>query len=294
MKRFSTRDPGLTLRMAIVILLGAALYLAIPALLVLLGYAEPTWSPFIVVITLVIVGATVARYRSASGLMLSATGADRVESDNERELHSLLERLAGLADVVTPSVAVVDTAVANAFSVGVRRRDATVVVTTGLQRLLTPNELEAVLGHELTHVANRDAGVMTAMAVPRTIGETMIAEEGSAFYVWFVVWWIGIPLWALGTLLTLTLSRYREFAADRGAALLTGRPADLMSALVKLSGRDTEIPDDDLRRLSTVEALCVVANGGARFSLFSDHPPLAKRLARLAEMTRAQGEPVGP
>ena len=87
-----------------------------------------------------------------------------------------------------------------------------------------------LLAHELAHVANRDAGVMTFAGVPRTLGETLIAEEGVVFYAWFFIWWLGIPIWALGSLITLTLSRYREFAADRGSAVLTGRPADMMSA----------------------------------------------------------------
>ena len=151
-----------------------------------------------------------------------------------------------------------------------------------------------MLAHELSHVANRDAVVMTFASVPRAIGETMIGEEGVVFYVWWVVWWIGIPIWAIGSLLTLTLSRYREFAADRGSALLTGRPETLMSALEKLESHGAGIPSEDLRALGRVEALWIVATGGPRLQLLSDHPPLAKRLARLAEMAREQGRPVGP
>src|SRR5947208_3142426 len=139
------------------------------------------------------------------------------------------------------------------------------------------------------------AGVMTVASVPRTLGETLIAEEGLVFYVWFFIWWLGVPIWIFGTLLTLALSRYREYAADRGSALLTGRPAALMSALVKLDDRGAGIPADDLRALARVEALWVVPNGRRpRFSLFADHPPLEKRLARLAEMARVMGSAVGP
>ena len=166
-------------------------------------------------------------------------------------------------------------------------------MTTGLPSDLVPHELEASLAHELAHVANRDAALMTRASVPRTLGETMIAEEGLVFYVWFFVWWFGILIWALGSLLTLALSRYREFAADRGSALLTGRPESLMSALVKLAGPDAAIPDADLRRLSRVESLWVVPNGKARFAVFSDHPPLERRFARLEAMAREMGRPVG-
>ncbi len=277
-----------------VALLVAALYCAIAAGIVLICVIEPTWTLYVIALTSAVVVTTVVKYRSAQGLMLDAVGAEPAAARDEPHLHEVLARLAALADLPTPRLALVDSTAANAFTAGVRRRNATVVVTTRLQAALTPPEIEAVLGHELAHVANRDAGVMTLAAVPRTFGETIMAEEGLVFYAWFFIWWVGLPIWAVGSLLTLTLSRYREFAADRGSALLTGRPADLMSALVKLNGSDSSIPDDDLRRLSRVESLCLVPNGRARFALFSDHPPLARRLARLEEMTRVMGEAVGP
>lgn len=271
-----------------------ALVAAVAAGVVGLCMLQPSWTPYAVVLTGVILFTTAGKYGTATGLMLDAVGAERSRSDDEPGLRTLLERLSALADVPAPRLAFVDSPAANAFTSGVRRRAATVVLTTGLPSGLEPHELEAVLAHELAHVANRDAGVMTLASVPRTLGETMIAEQGFVFYVWFFIWWFGIPIWALGSLLTLALSRYREFAADRGSALLTGRPESLMSALVKLAGPDTRIPDTDLRRLSRVEALWVVPNGKARFAIFSDHPPLERRLARLEEMAREMGRPVGP
>jgi heat shock protein HtpX len=279
--------------MTVLTLAVVGLYLLIAAGLVLLGVVEPTWIPFIVVLTLVVVIATISRYGTASGLMLNAVDAEPAETEDHPELHAMLERLSALADLSVPSLSIVESPTPNAFTVGVRRRDAIVVVTSALPDLLTSAEVEAVLAHELAHVANRDAGVMTFAGVPRTLGETLIAEEGAVFYAWFFIWWLGIPIWALGSLITLTLSRYREFAADRGSAVLTGRPADMMSALVKLTGDDESIPNTDLRKLARVEALWVVATGRARFAVFSDHPPLAKRLARLEEMSRTMGEPDG-
>lgn len=269
------------------------LYAAIATGLVALAFVEPNWTPFIIVLSVIIGGATIAKYGTASGLMLGAVDARPVTERDQPKLYAMLERLSALADVPVPDLAVVDSPTPNAFTVGVRRRDATIVVTSALQRLLTTGELEAVLAHELAHIANRDAGVMTFAGVPRTLGETLIAEEGAVFYAWFFVWWLGIPIWAFGSLITLTLSRYREFAADRGSAILTGRPADMMSALVKLTQDDSEIPNIDLRKLGRVEALWVVATGRPRFAIFSDHPPLEERLARLGEMSRSQGEPVG-
>lgn len=265
--------------------LGAAIVTGIVALCLV----EPSWSIYVLCLTAVVLVTTVSKYSSPKGLLLSAVGASPIDRG-----HPALDRLAALADLPAPALATVGSPVPNAFTAGIRRRDATIVVTSGIERLLTEEEFEAVLAHELAHVANRDAGVMTVASVPRTLGETLIAEEGLIFYVWFLIWWLGIPIWAVGSLLTLALSRYREYAADRGAAILTGRPAALMSALVKLSKDGAAIPTTDLRRLARVEALWVVPTGRARFAVFSDHPPLEKRLARLAEMARELGEPIGP
>ena len=292
-RRFSTRDLGLSMRMVVLALCITALYAAIATGLVVLALVEPSWTPFIAALTFIVVATTVGKYRSASGLMLDAVGAEPASARDEPEAYAMLERLAALADAPTPGLAIVDSPTPNAFTVGVRRRTATVVVTDGLRKLLTKPELEAVLAHELSHVANRDAGVMTLAGVPRTLGETLIGEQGPIFYTWFFIWWLGVPVWALGSLFTLTLSRYREFAADRGSSLLTGRPADMMSALVKLTGEGASIPNSDLRKLARVEALWVVGTGRARLTFFSDHPPLEQRLARLEEMAQTMGAPDG-
>lgn len=292
-RRFSTRDLGLSVRMVLLALCVTALYCSIAAGLVVLAVVEPTWTPYIVVLTFVVVGTTIGRYRTAGGLMLDSVGAEPATTRDEPKLYAMLERLSALADVPVPSLSVVDSPTPNAFTVGVRRRNATIVVTNALEGLLSRAELEAVLGHELAHIANRDAGVMTLAGVPRTLGETLIGEEGVVFYTWFFIWWLGIPIWGLGSLITLTLSRYREFAADRGSSLLTGRPEDMMSALVKLTGSGASIPNTDLRKLARVEALWVVATGRARLAFFSDHPPLEQRLARLEKMAQTMGEPVG-
>ncbi|MDP9262115.1 MAG: M48 family metalloprotease, partial [Actinomycetota bacterium] len=159
----------------------------------------------------------------------------------------------------------------------------------GLMEALTDAELEAVLAHEISHLANRDAAVMTAVSAPRLLGEVVVggAGEGRGL-IWLVAWPLGIVPLALGTALTLMVSRYREFAADRGSALLTGAPEQLMSALEKLSGHAIEIPHADLR---AANAFCIVSTETKRFALFSDHPPLEKRLAALAEIARELGKP---
>lgn len=204
--------------MTIVLVGVGVLTAAVAAGVVALAWVEPSWRPFVIAVSLLVVGATVAKYWSPSGLMLAAAGAREPAGDRERRMGETVVRLAALADLPAPSFAVVESQWANAFSTGIRRRGSVVVTTTALLELLDEAELEAVLAHELAHVANRDAGVMTIAAVPRTLGETMIAESGPVYWLWFPIWWLGIPVWALGSMLTLALSRYREFAADRGSA----------------------------------------------------------------------------
>jgi len=191
--------------------------------------------------------------------------------------------------VPVPRLAVVEKETPNAFTVGITPGRTVVAVTTGLTDALNDHELEAVLAHELTHIANRDASVLTVVSFPRTLGLTLVTDESIAGFVFLVVWPLGLPLFALGTLLTLTVSRYREYAADRGAALLTGAPEQLISALRKLS--DRRIPSGDLRLQGAAEAFCIVPVRIPRFELFMDHPPLEKRLAALEELARSLGKP---
>jgi heat shock protein HtpX len=279
--------------MALVLLGCALLTAAVIAGVVLLCFIEPSWTPYVLVIAVLIVAATVRRFRSPADLMLNAVDAEFVTEHDEPHLHDAVARMAALADLPPPRVALVKSPIPNAFTTGVSHGTATLVVTTALRHALEEHELDAVIAHELAHVANRDAAVMTVASVPRTLAETIMGDPGPTFYLWFFVWWLGLPIWVAGTVLTLALSRYREFVADSGSALLTGRPESLMSALVKLDG-GTAIPTDDYRRLSRVDALWVVGNGHGRFSVFADHPPLPERLARLEEMARTMGHPDGP
>ena len=275
--------------MAVTLLCVAALSVAVVAVVVWGVVALGRWFPILVVPVAVILVVTFGRFRSASGLALQAVAARVVDEFSEPKLHRTVERLATLADVPKPRIAVIETAELNAFTIGVR--SSTIAVTSGLRQALSQEELEGVLAHELAHVANRDATVMTVATVPRTLGETVIREEGIVFYLWWPLWWLALPIWALGSLLTLTLSRYREFTADSGSAMITGRPADLMSALLKIAGANERIPISDLRQLSPVEALCVVSHGHTRTAWFSDHPALEERLERLAAISREMGRP---
>jgi heat shock protein HtpX len=163
-------------------------------------------------------------------------------------------------------------------------------VTDGLRRRLEPAELEAVLAHELAHVANSDAAVMTLARVPRAVGFELF-DVATRLYFWLFLWPIGALLYGWGSLLTLAVSRYREYTADAGSALATGRPGALMSALQKLTGDVGLIPDEDLRTVAVLEPLFIVPVSQRRLELLADHPPLEKRLARLARIAREMGKP---
>jgi heat shock protein HtpX len=245
--------------------------------------------PYWVVVSLALAAAMIGHYRDGGKALLSSVGVRVAEQGEERELAETLRRLAGLADIPAPQLAIADIDAPNAFALGLNQRNAFVVVTTGLRERLTKGELEAVLAHEVAHIANRDAAVLTAVAAPRILGEVMVGGASSLLgAVWFLIWPLGIPIYAIGTLLTLTVSRYREFAADRGSAILTGAPERLMSALHKLSSHAADIPHEDLR---VANAFCIVPTEASLIAFFSDHPPVEKRLAALAEIAREIGRP---
>ena len=289
-RRAVGRDLGLTLRMLLALVLLVLFYAGIGAGVVGIFWWQPGWLAYGLVVVAIAVGAALAHLHGSESLVLRSAqaGRDRAPAPEPR-LERLLERLAELADVPVPRLAVVNTETPNAFTVGLTPGRSVVAVTAGLGDALNDRELEAVLAHELTHITNRDASVLTVVSFPRTLGLTLIADESLAVLVLFVVWPLGLPLWALGTLLTLTVSRYREYAADRGAALLSGAPEHLMSALRKLS--DRHIPSGDLRLQGAAEAFCIVPVRTPRFELLMDHPPLEKRLAALGELARTLGKP---
>jgi heat shock protein HtpX len=239
-------------------------------------------------------------------IALAASGAKIVERDQAPELHDMVERLCAMSDLPKPRIAVIDSDVPNAFATGRSPKRAVVAVTRGLWDRLEPKEIEGVLAHELSHVGNRDVVVMTvasffsmvaAMLVRFGIYSSMFSgnnRDNNAAPVWLIVLLVSVVTYALSYVLILALSRYREYAADRGAALLTGAPENLMSALQKIASRMTQIPQRDLRELQGMNALCIFPNNFKQSfgELFMTHPPLEKRLARLAEIAREMGRPV--
>jgi len=289
-RRALGRDFGLACRMAVALVLLMATYVALLALVVLLLAFRPSyWWLWALALSALAI-ALGHRYRGGGETILRSIGARTMPLEADHGVHAVVARLAALADIPIPRVAVAETSAANALVVGFRRSRSTIVVTEGLLDLLEPQELEAVLAHEVAHLANRDAAVMTAVSAPRVLGEVVVGESSSNLgLLWMVGWPLGLIPLALGTFLTLPVSRYREFSADRGSAILTGSPAHLMSALVKLADHAAGIPHADLR---AANAFCIVSTHAQTLSLFSDHPALEKRLAALAEVAREMGKPV--
>jgi heat shock protein HtpX len=255
----------------------------------------------------IVIGLAVFQYYTSDRLALAAAGAKVVSRDEAPELHDMVERLCAMADLPKPKVAVVDTDVPNAFATGRSPKHAAVAVTTGLWRRLEPREIEGVLAHELSHVANRDVLIMTIASFFAMLAAllTRFGLYGGMFGggrdrdsngppIWLIVFVVSIVTYFLSYILIRTISRYREYAADRGAALITGAPEHLMSALQKIASQMSLIPQRDLRQVEGMNAFFIVPTNvkSAAAELFMTHPPLEKRLARLGEIAREMGKAV--
>jgi len=238
-------------------------------------------------------------------IALRAMGVREVSPQEAPELHAMIERLCIQADLPKPRVGVMHSAMPNAFAMGRSQKSATVCATTGIMELLSPAELEGVLAHELTHVINRDVLIMTLASFFAMLAAllTRFGIYGQMFGggrrdngppVWLIVFVVSILTYILSYLLIRMISRYREYAADRGSALITGAPENLMSALQKIASGIMQIPQQDLREVQSMNAFFIIPTSvkSTFGELFATHPPLEKRLARLAEIAREMGKPV--
>jgi heat shock protein HtpX len=251
-----------------------------------------------VTIAVIAGGLFLLQYFTSDKIALLSMGARAVSPQEAPRLHALIERLCIQADLPKPRVAVADTPMPNAFAIGRSPKTATVCATTGILDLLNDSELEAVLGHELTHVANRDVLVMTVASFFASIAAFIVQTGfwfGGAFDnrdnnngpAFIVVILVSAVVYVLSWLLLQALSRYREFAADRGSAIITGRPSALISALLKIDGGMNQIPQRDLRAANGELAAFYIFPPKAKqtvASLFSTHPPLEKRIAALQRL----------
>jgi heat shock protein HtpX len=302
MKRRSYgRDAGLTFRMLLTGGLLGLLYVVFGV--VLLQFLSVGLVP----VLLIVVGLAFFQYYTSDKLALAAAGAKVVSREEAPQLHDMVERLCAMADLPKPKVAIMDTPVPNAFATGRSPKHAAVCVTTGLWERLEPKEIEGVLAHELSHVANRDVLVMTVASFFAMLAALLTRfglyagmfgggdrRDNNGPPVWLIVLAVSIATYVISYVLIRTLSRYREYAADRGSALITGAPEYLMSALQKISSQMTLIPNRDLRQVEGMNAFFIVPARAksAAAELFMDHPPLEKRIAALAEIAREMGRPV--
>jgi heat shock protein HtpX len=231
-------------------------------------------------------------------IALAAMRAKVTEPEEAPELHAMVERLCQLADIPKPRIAVAEADIPNAFAAGHSRKTATVCVTTGIMQRLEPRQLEGVIAHELSHIANKDVIVMTVAGFLATVAGLLVRfgvysgmmggrNRDNTAIVFLVVVIASIVVYVLSFLLLRALSRYREYAADRGAAIMTGAPAQLAEALAAISGTMSRIPTTDLRAAEGMNAFFIipaVSRGFSLSSLVSTHPPVEKRIERLMAM----------
>ena len=292
-------DAGLTARMTLVMFLLGGLFVALVVGVMFLF--DPAYAPIIA-----IAGIGIAFYQwwSSDKVAMRAMRAREVTPEEAPELHGIIDRLCALADMPKPRVGVADMALPNAFATGRSPGRAVVCVTTGILQTLDAEELEAVLAHELSHVAHRDVLVMT-LASSAGIAAGMLTRgvawggggrrNGGGAPAFVVVLVLSLVVYAVSYLLLRLLSRYRELCADRAGAYLTMKPAALASALQKITGETSAIPKRDLRASQAVNSLFIVPaiSGQTLRTLTATHPSLEQRLEQLARIQAELGRPLG-
>jgi heat shock protein HtpX len=292
-------DRRLTARMVTTLFFIGLLYVVLVG--VLIAVLRGAW-PLILLVT---GGMFIAQFWFSDRIAAFSMGAREVTPEEAPELHGAVDRICALADMPKPKVAIAQSDIPNAFATGRSERTALVCATTGLLRRLEPEELEGVLAHELSHVAHRDVAVMTFASFLGVLAGliTRMALWGGLSrgrgkdpvgIAIMLIPLVGAVVYAVGFLLTRLLSRYRELSADRSAALLTGRPSALASALTKVSGQMAQIPTEDLRKAEPYNAFYFVPAFASRESLgrlLSSHPTLEQRLEQLARISTELARP---
>jgi heat shock protein HtpX len=294
------RDTGLQVRMVTTLFLLGLVYALLIGVLFAAGASG-------VLILIVAGGLLAVQFFASDKLALRSMGAHEVSPQEAPQLHALIERLCVQADLPKPRIYVMNTAMPNAFAMGRSQKNAAVCATTGILELLSPSELEGVMAHELTHIINRDVMVMTLAGFFASLA-SMIVQFGFFFGGGFgggdgddddgpgimAIILVSLVVYVVSFFLMQALSRYREYAADRGSAVITGRPSALSSALLKISGTMERIPQTDLRAHSEMNAFYIfpASAKNSLFNLFATHPPIEKRIAALSRLeAQLQGAP---
>jgi heat shock protein HtpX len=287
------RDTGLQARILLTLFLLGLLYVVFIGVLLTAGAG-------LVTVVVVMGGLSLAQLFFSDKLALSAMGAKVVSPQEAPGLHAMIEKLCIQADLPKPRIAVADTDIPNAFATGRSQKSATVCATTGIMRSLSPSELEGVMAHELAHVKHRDVLIMTIASFFASLAAIILQfgfffgggqsdDDNPSF---FVILLVSFVVYVVSFFLMMSLSRYREFAADRGAAIVTGRPSALASALSKIASNVQQLPQRDLReaeRLERMNAFFIVPVRvkSVLQGLFSTHPPTEKRIERLQQLERS-------
>jgi heat shock protein HtpX len=254
-------------------------------------FAAGAGAGIIVTVALVLL---LLQFFASDKIAMATMGVKEVSPAEQPELHGIIERLCVQADLPKPRVCVMESSMPNAFAMGRSRKSTTVCATTGILELLSPSELEGVMAHEMTHVINRDVMVMTLAGFFASLAALILQfsfffggggdrEEEEDLFIVVIA---SIIVYAVSFLLLRALSRYREFAADRGGAVLTGRPSALASALIRISGTIERVPSQDLRSAEAMSAFFIIPARAKKslMNIFADHPPLEQRLAALERL----------
>jgi len=282
------RDSGLTARMTLSFIILGILYVVFLSILHYLGVG---YIPLAFIAGVMIM----AQWYFSDKIVLWTSGAKIVSKEEYPQLHNIVENLVNKNGIPKPKVAVVNSDVPNAFATGKSPRSSLIAVTTGILGLLDDEELEAVIGHELTHVRNRDVLVLTLASVFSTVAWYLAqfsffggyqSRNRDSGYATIIVILVAIVTWVVSFLIIRAISRYREYSADRGGAIMTGRPDKLADALMKISGKMNKIPASELQKVQKMNAFFIIPalSGSSIANLFSTHPPVEKRVLKLKEM----------
>lgn len=288
------RDNGLTVRMVLSFAILSFLYIIF---LSILAYVGLDFISITVIASIMII----SQWYFSDKIVLWSSGAKIVTREQFPELHDIIERIVARNNLPKPKIAVINTNMPNAFATGKGPKSSVVAVTTGIVDLLDTEELEGVLAHELTHIRNRDVLVLTLASLFSTVAWYLMQfgfyggmgygygggrdrNNGGGGMILVII--VAMLTWIISFLIIRAISRYREFAADRGSAQLTGKPVKLANALMKISGTMKQIPTKDLRQVEGLNAFFIIPalSGSTIGNLFSTHPPVEKRIQKLMEM----------